>query len=245
MASQNVTAIIVDDEINAIKMLAIELQQQFPDIEIVGQFQDPLLAVDAIDSLQPSILFVDIEMPYMSGFDLVKKLKYENVQIIFITAYSQYGIEAVKANALDYLLKPLDTDELRNAVKKALKAIESSKDNMMELIMERIDQFDKDSIKIPTSSGFAFVKKEDILYCQSESNYTHIVSQTKTYLVSKTLKYIQELLPEKDFLRIHHSYLVNVSHIAEYSRKDGGFVTLSNGKTLRVSNSRKDIFNKI
>lgn len=245
MPTENITAIIVDDEINAIKMLAIELEQQFPNIDIVGQFQDPKEAIDQIETLEPSILFVDIEMPYMSGFDLVKKLKHKKLQVIFITAYSQYGIEAIKANALDYLLKPLDSVELRDAVNKALVRIKESHENMLELILERVAQFDKDSIKIPTSNGFAFVKKEEIIYCQSESNYTHIFTISKNFLVSKTLKYIQELLPEKDFLRIHHSYLVNLAHIKEYSRKDGGFVVLSDNKTLRVSNSRKDIFNEI
>ena len=237
------SVIIVDDELNALKMLELELNQSFSDLEIIGTFQNPLDALSVIQKEQPDILFVDIEMPNLNGFDLVRELDIKNTQVIFVTAYSQYAIQAIKANALDYLLKPLDSNELILAVNKALVNLQDNVQNKLEDILVKLDTTNKDIIKIPTSNGYAFLEKKSIIYCQSDSNYTHIYTMDKEFLVSKTLKFIQSLLPKEDFLRVHNSYLVNVSHIKEYSRKDGGYVIMSNGKNLRVSNSKKDIFN--
>lgn len=234
-------AVLIDDEINALKMLELELSNNFKNIEVVKKIQDPSDAVKQLNTLNPDIVFIDIEMPTLNGFDVLKKTNISS-QIIFTTAYSQYAIKAIKANAIDYLLKPLDTDELLEAVNKAIYNIEND-DNNIEEIIRKLNGSQNDIIRIPISNGYAFINKADIIYCQSESNYTHIFTVDKKHLVSKTLKFIQNLLPEKEFIRIHHSYLVNISHIKEYSRKDGGFVILSNKEKLRVSNSKKDIFN--
>jgi len=224
-------------------MLELELKNHFPSIEIIGKYQLPEEAISSINKNEPDILFVDIEMPKLSGFDILRKVDCES-QIIFTTAYSQYAIDAIKANAIDYLLKPLDTEELIAAVNKAIENIKQKKNTQIEEILKKLDHIQSDILKIPTSSGYAFIKKTDIIYLQSESNYTHVITTDKTHLVSKTMKSIHATLPEDDFIRIHNSFVVNIFHIKEYSRKDGGFVVLSNDKTLKVSNSKKDIFNE-
>lgn len=236
------SAVLIDDEINALKMLELELLTHFDNITILDKFQDPTIAVEQLNQLNPDILFIDIEMPTLNGFDVLEKTKISS-QIIFTTAYSEYAINAIKANAIDYLLKPLDTDELLAAVNKAIENINNN-DNNIEEILKELKNAQKDIIRIPISNGYAFINKFDIIYCQSESNYTHIITTKKKHLISKTLKFIQNLLPENEFIRIHNSYLVNVTHIKEYSRKDGGYVLLSNNSKLRVSNSKKDIFNQ-
>ena len=236
--------VLVDDEINALKMTELELSTAFPDLQVIGQFQNPELALPFVNYNQPELLIIDIEMPQMSGIDFVKKMNSHDSQVIFVTAYSNYAIEAIKADANDYLLKPLDSNELRIAVQKAIQRVESNPKIQLEKVLEKFSQKDQGIVKIPTTNGFTFVNKQDIIYCKSDSNYTHIYTTDKEILVSKTLKSIQQLLPEDDFLRVHHSFLVNLSHLKEYSRKDGGFVILSNNKKISVSNSRKDIFNK-
>ena len=240
-----IKALLVDDEINALRMLELELSNAFPEIQIVDKLQNAREAIAVFENTKPDILIIDIEMPQMNGFEFVNSIQSDDCQVIFATAYSQYGIEAVKANALDYILKPIDTQELKDAVSKALRNIERKKlDSLqsIDLLIQKIESSQSAQIKIPTSNGFVFLKKEDIIYCQSESNYTHIHTTQKSYLVSKTLKYIQELLPEDSFARIHASFLVNINHIKEYSRKDGGFVILSNNLQLKVSESKKDFF---
>ncbi len=236
------TIVLIDDEINALRMLELEIRAAFPDLEIIGTFQDAQKALDLVNAKQPDIVLVDIEMPQMNGIDFVNNMTNPQTRVIFVTAYSQYAIKAIKANALDYLLKPIDSDELKTALDKAIIQL-NLPENQLEKILDKIDNSAQGIVKIPTSNGYAFLDKKTIIYCKSDSNYTHVYTENRSFLVSKTLKFIQDLLPEKDFLRVHHSYLVNTFHIKEYSRKDGGFVILSNGETISVSKSKKDLFN--
>jgi len=235
------TAVLIDDEINASKMLEMELNSAFPSIRVLEKFQNPIKAISFITEHKPDLLFIDIEMPQLNGIDFVKQVDTSFSKVIFLTAYRQYAVEAVKSHAIDYLLKPLDSEELKTTVERAIKLINEKPEVDLEEILKKL-KGNVGQLKIPTTNGFAFLKLDDIIYCQSDSNYTHIFTTEKEYLVSKTLKSIQESLPESDFLRIHNSYLVNTSHIVEYTRKDGGYVILSNGVNLRVSNSKKDLF---
>lgn len=235
------TAVLIDDEINALKMLELELKLSFPTIEVVQKFQNPLKAISFLEEHQPQFIFIDIEMPQINGIDLLKQIDTSFSKVIFLTAYKQYAIEAVRSNAIDYLLKPIDTEELKVAVNRALDLIKIEANRKQESVLSEL-KTSINQLKIPTSNGFAFLKISDILYCKSDSNYTHIYTTEREYIVSRTLKSIQESLSESSFLRIHNSYLVNVEHVKEYTRKDGGYVILSNGVTLRVSNSRKDVF---
>ncbi len=236
------TAVLIDDEINALKMLELELKDAFPLVKVLATFQNPLEASSFIQLHKPNILFIDIEMPHMNGIDFVRQLDVSFAKVIFLTAYKQYAIDAVRSNAIDYLLKPLDTNEFKIAVNRAIEKIKDDQERNFEKAFFDL-KGNANQLKIPTTNGFAFLKINEIIYCKSDSNYTHIFTTSKTYIVSKTLKFIQSALPKDSFLRIHNSYLVNADYISEYSRKDGGYVVLTDGTSLRVSNSRKDIFN--
>lgn len=236
------SVVIIDDEINAIRMLEIELKQLFPELDIIATFQNPLEALEFFKSNTSDILLIDIEMPQMNGIKFIRQTALEHTQIIFCTAYSNYAIEAIKNNALDYLLKPIDSQELYESINKALNNIKASK-NPIEKILDKLDEQQSNVVKIPTKNGYTFIQKSEIIYCESESNYTHIYTTKNKLKIAKTLKYIQSCLPSENFLRIHSSYLVNIDFIQEYSRTDGGFVTLKSGKKLSVSNSKKNVFN--
>jgi len=233
--------IIIDDEIKASKMLEIELKKLFPHIEIIGVFQNPENGIEAINQQYPDLVFLDIEMPKKSGFDVLKGCSYRKMQVIFVTAYSEYALEAIKANALDYILKPIDNDELREAVKKAEKKIEENKFNQFQFLLEKLEEGEKEFVKIPSGDQILFFKPEEIIYCKAESNYTSIISTKQKLLVSKTLKYMEELLPRDSFIRIHQSFIINKNHIRAYSKNDGGYVTLSNGDTARVAKNKKNL----
>jgi len=233
--------IIIDDEIKAAKMLQIELEKLFPEIKIIGNFQQPELGIQAIDEQKPDLVFLDIEMPKKSGFDVLKECKFRKMQVIFATAYSEYALQAIKANALDYILKPIDTDELASAVKKAQQKIDEQNFNQFQFLIDKLEHDEKDFIKIPSGDQILFFQAEEIIYCKAESNYTLIFTTKQKILVAKTLKYMEELLPKKDFIRIHQSYIVNKNHIRAYSRLDGGYITLSNGDTARVAKNKKNL----
>lgn len=232
--------IIIDDEVKASLMLEIELRQLFPDIEILGTYQQADAGVVAINELKPDLLFLDIEMPKKSGFDVLKEITHSNIQVIFVTAYSAYALDAIKANALDYILKPIDTEELKIAVQKAKEKQSEQKIDQFHFLLSQLDH-DKQLIKIPSGDQILFFRSEEIVYCKAESNYTSIITTQQKILVSKTLKHIEQLLKGSMFIRIHQSYLVNKEHIRAYSKLDGGFVVLSNGDHAKVAKNKKDL----
>lgn len=239
--------VCVDDENNALKVLKLELERCFDHrIKILHSFQSPLEAVDFINhnADQIDLLFLDINMPEMSGFDLLDQLNSKAFEVVFISAYSDHTMKAIKHRAFDYIVKPFDGDELMEIVEEI---ILKKADANREILSSIISALDKSNIiKVPSSDGYYFIDTQDIMYCESDSNYCTIVAKDRSYLISKTLKYITELInDEKHFLRIHQSYLVNVKYIRAYSRKGGSFVTLSNGDELKVSASKKDILNEI
>ena len=233
--------IIIDDEPKATKMLEIELKNLFPEIEIVGTYQQAALGILAIDEKKPDLLFLDIEMPKQSGFDVLKNCQFRKMQVVFVTAYSEYALKAIKANALDYILKPIDTEELKSAVTKAKQKIDEQKFNQFQFLLEKLDDEGDDFIKIPSGDQILFFKPDEIIFCKAESNYTTVFTTTQKILISKTLKYMEEILPDNIFIRIHQSYIVNKNHIRAYSRLDGGYVTLSNGDTARVAKNKKNL----
>ncbi|HFB99680.1 MAG TPA: response regulator transcription factor [Phaeodactylibacter sp.] len=233
--------IIIDDEPKAAKMLEIELKNLFPEIEIVGTYQQAELGILAIDEKKPDLLFLDIEMPKQSGFDVLKNCQFRKMQVIFVTAYSEYALQAIKTNALDYILKPIDTEELQRAVIKAKQKIEEQKFNQFQFLLEKLDDGINNFIKIPSGDQILFYKPDEIIFCKAESNYTSVVTTKQKILISKTLKYMEEILPNPIFIRIHQSYIINKNHIRAYSRLDGGYVTLSNGDTARVAKNKKNL----
>lgn len=234
-----IRAILLDDEKHSVATLAWKLEKFCPDIEIVRQFTDSMEALEFIQNNPPDLLFLDIEMPRLNGFELLDELPQPlNFEVILITAYDEFGIRAVKSNVLDYLLKPIQNQELKASIekykqKKQLQPTEPSSPPATAPKSNRIALATKESIE--------YVLPQDIILCSSESNYTmiYLVGGRKK-LISRTLKDVEEWLQGQGFYRAHNSHLVNLQHIKEYVRTEGGYLLLSDGRTLPVARNRKE-----
>lgn len=242
-----IRAIIVDDESDAIKNLKWEIEQFCEGVEVCETFTDPKEAISGINYLKPDCVFLDIEMPEMDGFQLLKNLTYKNFEIIFTTAYDHYALKAFKAEAIDYLLKPIDTDDLQNSVERVK---ERKKNNGLgENIQELLDSYSQKQshrLALSFSGKIKFVEIEDIVYCKSNGSYTEIFFlNAKSEVVSKKIKEIEETT-HADFFRVHHSYLVNLNYISEYIKTDGHYLLMKNGVTIPISRSkRNDLLKKL
>jgi len=240
-------AIIVDDELNAIKILKITLAKYCPDIEIINSTQSPDEAITIINKSDFDILFLDIQMPKLTGFQLLKKLEVIDFDVIFTTAYDQYAIEAFKINASNYLLKPVDVEDLKNAIQK-IKERKNSEENILLEMLNNINttnEFNDYRISIPFNKGIEFLNIKDIIYCKSNNNYTHIylVDGTSRF-IAKTLKIVEDKLPRQIFYRPHNSFVVNLKYVLKFYRSDGGYLEMSNGAKIRVArNKKEDILN--
>lgn len=201
-------------------------------------------ALTSIVELEPDIVFLDIEMPHMNGFELLEKLQSVNFKLIFTTSYDQYAIKAIRFSALDYLLKPIDREELQNAVKKAMQEIDHPMPQQFEVLMQKLSKGSNGGQKIalPRMEGLQLVTIGNIVSCASERNYTFIyLKEKKKMLISRPLKEIEELLEDYFFLRVHHSFLVNLQEISKYVRGEGGYLVMSDRSTVDVSRSKKDL----
>jgi two-component system LytT family response regulator len=202
------------------------------------------LAIDEINILKPDILFLDIQMPVVNGFEVIKALKEPIPEIIFVTAYDAFAMKAFRFNAVDYLVKPIETSELKEAVEKVLSKV-NHQVKVAELpgLLNNIKmlQSPKPKFAIPTLEGVEYVPIEEIIHCKADDNYTHIfLTNNKTIIASKTLKEFELFLKDFHFFRIHHSHLINSNHIRKYLKSDGGYLQMENGDTLPISRSRKE-----
>ena len=238
-------ALIIDDEEHCIESIRLLLNKHQPQVEIIGEITNPAEAIGFISSKHPDLIFLDIKMPEMTGFELIAKIRDINFHVIFTTAYDEFAINAFRVNAVDYLLKPIDADELGNAVKKVKYKIQQGKTfSQMSRLVKQVDHIlnAKEKISLPTNEGISFIKVDDIIRCEADSNYTRLVCVDKKYMVCKTLKELEVLLEGNNFKRIHHSHLINLKHIDTYQRGKGGVVVMNNGDCLDVSRSRKGAF---
>ncbi|TVQ88652.1 MAG: DNA-binding response regulator [Bacteroidetes bacterium] len=241
---EKIATILIDDEIACTETLAIELELYCPQIEVLASYNSADEALAGVVSLKPELVFLDIEMPWMNGFELLQQLNQVNFDVIFITAYDQFAVKAFKFSAVDYLLKPIKKEDLISAVAKVeqrrAKRLSSAH---IEAMLNNINFLNRDfpSLAVPTSEGIEFIPVDDILYCSSDNNYTYIhKSLGGSILLSKTLKDVEGMLEQRHFLRIHQSYLINPRHLRKYVRGQGGHVVMSNGKELPVARARKD-----
>lgn len=237
-------AVIIDDEPNAREKMQLLLEKYCRDVTVVASAADATAGAAAIEQQQPDIVFLDIEMPVLSGFDMLKQLPSINFEIIFTTAHDHYAIKAIKFSALDYLLKPIDLDQLQEAVQKAMdRRKEKNSAQQYQTLRENLgkEQASMEQMAIPSQTGMIFIKVQDILHCEADSNYTKLFLSTGQKIVSsRTLKEYEDLLDEQGFIRIHHSHLVNKNHIAEYIKGEGGQVRMKDGTTLTVSRRKKE-----
>jgi len=237
-------AVLIDDEQHCIDTLLWQLEQYCSsDIEVIATFCKPFDALDQIKYLKPDIVFTDIQMPEMNGLELASNIEYMVKHIIFTTAYDQYAIKAIKMNALDYLMKPVDKDELKVSIEK-IHYIQTKKD---QFLTNAADDLRKsrfvNKIALRNSDGMTFISLNDIIFVEADSAYSifHMKNQKKI-VISKTLSHVEELLDDPSFFRVHKSYIINLNCVENYIRGDGGEIVMSNGVSIAVSRSKKEEF---
>lgn len=235
------TIVLIDDEIKAIKSLEWEIDNFCKDVEVVATFTNPEKAITYLKYNNPDCVFLDVEMPEMDGFQLLEHFQQRTFSVVFITAYNQYAIKAIKENALDYLLKPIDSDDLVATIER-LKA-DKRKGRAYDALEERLRATHSNKrIAIPVEGKLVFINTDEIIYCKSDGNYCkiHLVDK-KPLFISKKLKEIQNLLPENDFFRVHNSYVINLKKVSEYLKTEG-YIILDNQKEIPVSRTKKSEF---
>jgi two-component system LytT family response regulator len=242
-----ITAVLIDDEPKNIKVLKNMLSEFCPQVQLTGEAGNADTGKKMILEKKPQLVFLDIEMPYGNGFDLLNELMPIDFEVIFVTAFDKYLLQAFKYSALDFLLKPVNIEELKNAVKNA--EIRARKNLINQQLSVLLDNFKKESnlkkIAIPTADGFDFISVSDIIRCEAMGSYTRIhFNNSQKVLVSKPLKDYETLLPEDLFFRIHNSHLINLNYIKKYNRGRGGVVELEDGSVIEVAVRRKEEFFK-
>lgn len=236
-------AILIDDDERNLNALSEKLKKHCTDVVVIAKCDTAEKGIKAIEENKPDIVFLDIEMPVMNGFLMLQQLGFKNFELIFVTAYNHYAIQAIKYSALDYLVKPVEIEELKQAVSRAvLKRKQTSANPQLELLLEHFHKKERQRLTIPTSEGMQFININEIVYLEASINYTHIYLAKQKFLVSRSLKEFEDLLPADVFLRIHHSYIVNKNCVEKYIRGDGGHVILTNGVSLDVSKRKKAEF---
>ncbi|MGY4384438.1 two-component system LytT family response regulator [Pedobacter sp. UYP24] len=242
-------AIIVDDEEFARSSLYFLIQENCDNIHVIGIAKSVAEARTILLNNKTDLVFLDIAMPGENGFELISNVRENNAHIIFTTAYDQYALKAIKANALDYLLKPIDIDELKEAVDRAAKYIALSRkgdeknDNLLNLSQQLSDRSEIKKISLPNGQGYSLVSLADIIHIEADSNYSiFYLAGGEKITVSKVLKEYEELLPDHQFIRIHKSSIVNLDYLNEYNSKNGLEVTLKNGDRIAVSRRRASDF---
>jgi len=239
-----IKSIIIDDEQHCIDALKTDLEKYCGNVDVCATCSSGKEGVLAIKKYKPRLIFLDVEMPWMNGFEMLEMLDHIDFYIIFTTAYDKFAAKAFRISAIDYLLKPIDVNDLLIAVKKAEERILASEgainiENLLHNIRQPA-QYQK--IAFPQREGYEFIAAENILYCHAEGAYTTIhLKEGKKFLVSKTLGDIEEMLPADIFHRIHHSIIVNLQHITNFIRSDGGYVQIDNGEKLIVSKAKKEM----
>lgn len=236
--------LIVDDEKPARDVLRKLLNYHCPDINIIGEVATVEAAHEIITTQSLDLVLLDVEMPFATGFDLLTQLPSIDFEIIFVTGFSHYAINAIKFSALDYLLKPVSENELIEAVQKAKKEI--AKKHLNQRFQNFIDNLHHDvpkKIGIPTAKGFLFVNVADIIHCEAEDRYTRVYKTNgQKILATRHLKEFEDLLMSHHFFRVHNAHLININHVEEFFKEDGTYITMSDGSQISVSRRRKNDF---
>jgi two-component system LytT family response regulator len=240
-------AILVDDEPDGIRTLKKMLELHCPNVEVAATCSNAVAAKHEIKELQPDVVFLDIQMPGKSGLELLTELPVKNFEIIFVTAHNEYMLQALQYSAADYLLKPVDEDRLIEAVQRVESRLEAGKkEGMTEALLHNLSKTGNPSemrLCLPTLKGFIVLKLDEIIYCEAERSYTVFhLDKNKTVIVSKPLLDYENLLKDTSFLRIHKSFLINLHHVREYQRGEGGMVIMSDDAEIEVSRRKKDQF---
>jgi two-component system, LytTR family, response regulator len=244
-----IKSILIDDEVHCLDTLSIQLNDYCPEIQVLTKCLSGKKAMEAIEKMKPDLVFLDIEMPYMNGFELLEQYEQIPFSVIFTTSYDQYAIKAIRYSALDYLLKPIDPKDLVAAVKKVGQQKMAPTTEQFRMLMDMIRQKETglNKIAIPTMEGFELIPAHLVVRCEANDNCTHLFLKDKTRIVaSRSLKEMEEQTHDFTFfLRVHHSYLVNLNEVKKYIRGEGGYLVMSDGSTIPVSRSRKEALLKL
>ncbi|UTW61699.1 response regulator transcription factor [bacterium SCSIO 12741] len=244
-------AVLVDDEKSARINLRNLLNNYCPEVQVLGDFEKPHEAISFLQDHPVDCLFLDVQMPSISGFEFLDRLGDSSLPIIFVTGHSEYAIQALRANALDYLLKPINIDELEQAVEKVASSIQEKKSSQINL-QELASAFlaggansAKSCLKIPQAHGFKMVETADLIRISADGGYSRLFYQNgDTELVSKNLGYFESLLPKYNFYRVHHSHLINLDFFQEYTQKDGSQAILKDGTRILISQRKNKEFKR-
>ena len=242
-----IKAVIVDDEPYSCESLVTLLERYCPAVKVADICYSGEDALKAIKEQQPQIVFLDIEMPKMNGFEMLEKLPEINFEIIFTTSYDQYAIKAIRFSALDYLLKPVDREELQRSVQKAIQQQHNPLPQQLEILLQKISNPSSpiQKIALPTMEGLQMIAVDSIISCASDGNYTIFLLKNKQKIIaSRTLKDIEEMLGDYSFLRVHHSYMVNLNEVNKYIKGEGGYLIMSDDSSVDVSRRRKEMLLK-
>lgn len=239
-------AIIVDDEPDGIRTLEKMLESHCPNVDVAATCSNATIAKQQLEETKPDVVFLDIQMPGKSGLELLTELPNKDFEVIFVTAHNEYMLQALQYSAADYLLKPVDEDRLIEAVQRAEKRMQPGRKEWTETLMHNLTKTGNPAemrLCLPTLKGFIVVKLDDIIYCEAERSYTifHLDGK-RTVTVSKSLIEYDNLLQDTQFLRIHKSFLVNLHHVKEYQRGEGGTVIMSDNAEIEVSRRKKEFF---
>ena len=240
-----IKAVIVDDELNCVEMLEWLIKTYCPVVNVVAMCTSGEKGIEAIMKHRPDVVFLDIEMPKMNGFDMLEKFDSLFFDVVFTTAYNKFAIKAFRYSALNYLLKPVDPEDLQSTIKKLEEKKSSVGKEQLNLLLENMKNLSApvQRIALSTGDGLIFVNTADIMYCQAESNYTNVVmAKGNKVLIAKTLKDIDETLSGKDFFRVHNSYLVNINHIKKFVRGDGGYILMNDDTHITIARSKREEF---
>jgi two-component system, LytTR family, response regulator len=240
-------AIIVDDEPDGIRTLKKMLELYCPEVEIAATCSNATTAIQKLEEIHPDVVFLDIQMPGKSGLDMLADIAVKDFEVIFVTAHNEYLLQALQFSAVDYLMKPVDEDRLTEAVQRLKTRINSTKNTSpTEALLYNMNKTglpQEMKLCLPTLKGFTIVKLEEIIYCEAQRSYTvfHFVNK-KTTVISKPMFDYEQLLSGTTFMRVHKSFLINLLHIEEYVRGEGGSVLMTNGMEIEISRRKKDQF---
>ncbi len=242
MTKSIIRVVIIDDDCQSIDVLRTLLDEYCPGFKIVGSANNIESGAREIIIKQPEIVFLDIEMPGGSGFDLLKMLNNRNFDVVFITAHNKYAIDAIKHSALDYLLKPFDVKEFLETIER-IKGNQRNKTLNYDILLENINGPVPKKLVVASSRGYEYIPVDSIVRIESERSYARIfLTNGRIIMVSKCLNDYQNMLCPKTFFRIHNSHLINLNHVIMYSRNDGGYVEMVDKSKIPVSRNKKDIF---
>ena len=240
-----IKAVIVDDELNCVEMLEWLIKTYCPMVTIVAMCTSGEKGIEAINKYRPDVVFLDIEMPKMNGFDMLERFDNLFFDVVFTTAYNKFAIKAFRYSALNYLLKPVDPEDLQVTIKKLEERKTAVGKDQLNLLLENMKNLTNSvqRIALSTGDGLIFVNTSEIMYCQAESNYTNVVLTNKNkILVAKTLKDIDETLSGKDFFRVHNSFLININQIKKFVRGDGGYILMNDDTHITIARSKREEF---